>query len=188
MAEKAATTALAVDGAVLVELDRVSDERGSFTELFRRSWLHDAGLPEVDIVQQNLATNHLGSTRGVHAEPWDKYVTVVAGRAFQVVVDLRPGESWGRADWFELVPGRALFVPRGCGNAYQALEPNTLYTYLVTDYWTTGTRHLAVDPFDDDLAIPWPIGQDDCILSTKDRNNPSLKELRESLDLETHAG
>ena len=50
------------------------------------------GLPDFGPVQNNVSFNTAaGVTRGIHAEPWDKYVTVASGRVFGAWVDLRPG-------------------------------------------------------------------------------------------------
>jgi dTDP-4-dehydrorhamnose 3,5-epimerase/reductase len=168
----------AIPGMFVVDAPVHTDDRGSFTEAFRRERLVEAGLPDLEIVQQNVATNTAaGVTRGVHAEPWDKYVTVINGRAFQAVVDLRDGSTFGRVATVELVPGRAVLIPRGCGNAYQALDPGTAYSYLVTGYWSVTSAYVAVDPFDADLAIPWPISAERATLSAKDRANPPLREV-----------
>jgi dTDP-4-dehydrorhamnose 3,5-epimerase/reductase len=154
------------------------DERGSFTEGFRRSQLAALGVPLLEVVQHNIAISEaVGVTRGVHAEPWNKLVTVVTGRAFQAVVDLRAGEGFGVVATVELTPGRSVFIPQGCGNAYQALEPSTAYSYLVSGEWSPATSYLAVDPYDSDLAIDWPIPVSAAILSAKDRANPPLRDV-----------
>ena len=53
---------------------------------------------DFDPVQNNISFNtSVGTTRGIHAEPWDKYVSVASGRIFGAWVDLRAGESFGRS-------------------------------------------------------------------------------------------
>ncbi|WP_448065283.1 dTDP-4-dehydrorhamnose 3,5-epimerase family protein, partial [Escherichia coli] len=90
------------------------------------------GLPDFGPVQNNVSFNDaVGTTRGIHAEPWDKYISTAFGSVFGAWVDLRAGETFGRVFTAELDPSTAIFVPRGVGNAYQTLEPNTVYTYLV---------------------------------------------------------
>ena len=46
----------------------------------------------------------------------------------------------------ELDPSRAVFVPRGVGNAFQTLEPNTAYTYLVNDHYSPDADYTSVNP------------------------------------------
>ena len=48
---------------------------------------------------------------------------------FGAWVDLRPGRSFGQVYTCELDPSRAIYVPRGVGNSYQALEAVS-YTHL----------------------------------------------------------
>ena len=69
-------------------------------------------------------------TRGIHAEPWDKLISVACGRVFGAWVDLnrrfdRPGLH------LRARPVAGHLRARGVGNSYQALEDGTAYTYLV---------------------------------------------------------
>ncbi len=96
-----------------------------------------AGVPPQDFVQQNVAFNAAaGVTRGVHAEPWPKYVSVACGRVFAAIVELREGPGFGTVVCRELTPDKALLIPVGCGNSYQVLEPATAYIYLTTGLWS----------------------------------------------------
>ena len=84
--------------------------------------------------EQHLLQRRRGTTRGIHAEPWDKFVSVATGRVFGAWVDLREGPTFGTVFTAELDPSRAVFVPRGVGNAYQTLEPTP-----PTPTWSTTT-------------------------------------------------
>jgi len=120
------------------------------------------GLPDFAPVQNNVSFNvRRGATRGIHAEPWDKMVSVATGRIFGAWVDLRAGESFGRVVTLEMGPETAVFVPRGVGNSYQTLEDATSYSYLVNDHWSPDARssYTFVNLADPSLAIPWPITQ-----------------------------
>ena len=166
-------------GLLVVDLDLRGDRRGWFKESYQQEKLRAAGFPELSFVQNNISHNgDAGVTRGVHAEPWWKYVSLAAGSAFAAVVDLRRGPHFGRVETFDLTPSRALLVPPGCGNAFQTLEPNTVYTYLVTAHWSPSVAYVAVDPFDPDLGIDWPVGRDRAVLSEKDATNPALRDVR----------
>ena len=49
-------------------------------------------------VQNNISFNrNVGTTRGIHAEPWDKFISVATGRVFGAWVDLRAGDGFGAA-------------------------------------------------------------------------------------------
>ena len=117
---------------------------------------------------------HRGATRGIHTEPWDKFVSVATGRVFAAWVDMREGASFGATHHVEIGPDVAVFVPRGVGNSYQALEDGTVYSYLVNEHWRPGTAYPALNLADATAAIPWPIPLDEAEISEKDLANPTL--------------
>ncbi|MDN4162485.1 bifunctional dTDP-4-dehydrorhamnose 3,5-epimerase family protein/NAD(P)-dependent oxidoreductase [Nocardioides abyssi] len=167
-----------IPGLLLVHLDVHEDARGWFKENWQRRKLTDLGFPDLGPVQHNVAHNHRrGTLRGVHAEPWDKLISVVTGRVFGAYVDLRAGDSFGRVVTVEADPSVAVLVPRGVGNAYQTLEDDTSYSYLVNDHWSPDATYVAVDAADPALAIPWPIPVADSVMSEKDRANPRMAEV-----------
>jgi len=138
------------------------------------------GLPDFGPVQNNISfNNEVGVTRGIHAEPWDKFVSVATGRVFGAWVDLREGPSFGAVYTCEIGPSVAVFVPRGVGNSYQTLEPDTAYTYLVNDHWSADalTAYSFLNLADESAAIDWPIDLAQAELSEKDRKHPRLHEI-----------
>ncbi|GAB94019.1 dTDP-4-dehydrorhamnose 3,5-epimerase [Kineosphaera limosa] len=170
-----------IPGLLLVDLPVHGDNRGWFKENWQRAKMTALGLPDFWPVQQNVSFNdEVGVTRGIHAEPWDKFVSVATGRVFGAWVDLREGESHGRVVTSEITPGRAVFVPRGVGNAYQTLEPATAYSYLVNDHWSPAARdqYTFVGLHDESLGIDWPVPLADAILSEADKSHPLLIESR----------
>lgn len=168
----------AIPGLLVLRLERHDDGRGWFKENWHRDKMVAAGLPDFGPVQHNVAHNtRAGTTRGVHAEPWDKLVSVAAGRAFGAWVDLRAGDSFGAVVHLDLDSSTAVFVPRGVGNAYQTLEDATAYSYLVNQHWRADAEYAAVDLADPALAIPWPIPLTEATLSDKDRQQPLLEAI-----------
>ena len=112
-----------IPGMVVVRLDVREDARGWFKENWQREKMVALGLPDFGPVQNNISFNAAaGATRGIHAEPWDKFVSVGTGRVFGAWVDLREGDSFGAVFTVEITPWVAVFVPRGVGNAFQTLE------------------------------------------------------------------
>ncbi|BDZ53893.1 sugar nucleotide-binding protein [Agromyces marinus] len=166
-----------IPGLLVVEHPVHGDARGWFAEHWQREKMTALGLPDFGPVQQNVSCNAaVGTTRGFHAEPWDKYVGVTTGRAFGAWVDLRGGAGHGRVVTRELRPGVTVFVPRGVANAFQTLEPDTAYTYLVNDHWSPGAVYSAVDLADPALGVAWPVPLEQAVLSDKDRSNPWLAD------------
>lgn len=167
-----------VPGLLVVRTPVHRDARGWFEEAWQRAKMVAAGLPDFGPVQHNISHNDArGATRGIHAEPWDKYVTVVHGRIFGAWVDLRAGEGFGTSFTLEVEPGTAVFVPRGVGNSYQALADETVYSYLVNAHWRPGPTYPALALDDPSVAIDWPIPLSQSEISDKDRANPQLGEV-----------
>ncbi|WP_323986385.1 bifunctional dTDP-4-dehydrorhamnose 3,5-epimerase family protein/NAD(P)-dependent oxidoreductase [Microbacterium plantarum] len=169
-----------IPGLVVLDLPVHGDSRGWFKENWQREKMTASGidLPDFGPVQNNISFNDaVGTTRGIHAEPWDKYVSVATGRIFGAWVDLREGPTFGAVYTTELDPSRAIFVPRGVGNSYQTLEPDTAYTYLVNDHWSADATYTFLNLADETAAIEWPIPLDQVEISEKDKNHPRLPEV-----------
>lgn len=169
-----------IPGLLEFEVSLIEDSRGWFQEKFQKEKLKALGLPETfNPVQQNISYNKdVGVTRGIHAEPWDKYISVVTGKIFAVFVDLRK-ENFGKKVFIEVTPHKTVFIPRGVANSFQTLVPDVYYSYLVNDHWSAenGSQYKFVNLADPDLAINWPIQLSKAIISEKDKNRPLLKEI-----------
>ncbi|UWF78185.1 bifunctional dTDP-4-dehydrorhamnose 3,5-epimerase family protein/NAD(P)-dependent oxidoreductase [Microbacterium neungamense] len=167
-----------IPGLVVFDLPVHGDNRGWFKENWQREKMTALGLPDFGPVQNNISFNDaVGTTRGIHAEPWDKWVSVATGRIFGAWVDLREGPTFGTVFTTELDPSRAIFVPRGVGNSYQTLEPDTAYTYLVNDHWSPDADYAFLNLADETVAIEWPIPLDQVEVSAKDKAHPRLAEV-----------
>jgi dTDP-4-dehydrorhamnose 3,5-epimerase len=169
-----------IPGLLVLDLPVHGDSRGWFKENWQREKMIALGLPDFGPVQNNISFNaEAGVTRGIHAEPWDKYVSVGAGQIFGAWVDLREGDSFGQVFTIEVDPSKAVYVPRGVGNAFQALEANTVYTYMVNDHWSQESVPLYtfLNLADTASAIDWPIPLDQAGLSDKDKAHPQLADV-----------
>jgi dTDP-4-dehydrorhamnose 3,5-epimerase len=170
-----------IPGLFVVDLDLRGDNRGWFKENWQREKMLAIGLPDFGPVQNNMSFNdEVGTTRGIHAEPWDKFVSVGFGKVFGAWVDLREGASFGAVFTVEIDPSVAVFVPRGVANAYQTLEPNTVYSYLVNDHWSpdAGAKYTFLNLADETAAIDWPIPLERAVVSDKDKAHPRLADVR----------
>jgi dTDP-4-dehydrorhamnose 3,5-epimerase len=163
-----------IEGLLHVTLDVHEDDRGWFKESYQREKLVAQGLPDLQPVQHNVSYNaRRGTTRGIHAEPWDKLISPAFGSVFAAIVDLRDG-SRGAVATFELGVGDALYVPRGCGNSFCTLEPDTVYSYLINAHWSDEAEYVNVNLFDPTLAIAWPVPREEMTISDKDLAHPFL--------------
>jgi dTDP-4-dehydrorhamnose reductase/dTDP-4-dehydrorhamnose 3,5-epimerase len=167
-----------IPGLYVIDLPVHGDNRGWFKENFQAEKLGGAGLPYFRPVQNNISFNEdIGTIRGFHAEPWEKYVSVATGKVFAAWVDLRKGQSFGQVFSIEIDPSIAVFIPSGVANAFQALENNTAYTYLVSKHWDANAKYSFVNLADESLGVKWPIPLDDSEISEKDKVHPFLSEV-----------
>ena len=170
-----------IPGLLVIDLSLIGDDRGWFQEKYQKEKLVQAGFPEsFQPKQNNISYNKdAGVVRGIHAEPWNKYISVIKGRIFCVFVDLRPGDNFGKKLEIEVSPERAIFLPKGCGNSFMTLE-ETYYSYLVDDFWTPELydKYTFVNLADPELNINWPIVLEEATMSERDRNHPLLKDVK----------
>lgn len=165
---------LAIPEVFVVVSKAHGDARGSFTETWRSSTLAEAGF-ERPFVQENLArTASAGQLRGLHFQhaphAQDKLVQVVAGRIYDVVVDIRPGSpSFGKWVGVTLCADepRLLMAPRGFAHGYLTLTADTAVSYKVTDYYAPQAEG-GIAWNDPALAIDWPLPAS--AISTNDRD------------------
>jgi dTDP-4-dehydrorhamnose 3,5-epimerase len=171
-----------IPGLIIFDVTKVEDERGYYQETYQKAKLVAAGMPEsFNVVQSSTSYNkQTGVTRGFHAEPWDKYLTVIKGRVLGAWVDLREGESYGRVATVEVAPGTAIFVPKGVGNAFQVLEDDTYYLYSVNAHWSADLydEYCYANLSDPEIGVNWPIPLDQAVMSDRDRNHPLLKDAK----------
>ena len=169
-----------IGGLTVVDLAVHGDSRGWFKENWQRAKMTALGVPDFRIVQNNISYNeNRGVTRGIHAEPWDKFISVACGSVFGAWVDLREGSAtYGKVYTTVLDPSKAVYVPRGVGNSFQALEDGTAYTYLVNAHWSAELKgtYTFVNLADPELGIEWPIPLDEATVSEADLNHPMLAD------------
>ena len=141
-----------IPGLIVFDLPVHGDNRGWFKENWQRAKMTALGLPDFGPVQNNISFNaKKGVTRGIHAEPWDKYISIATGAVFGAWVDLRPGESFGqvcdlRAAWRgQQLPGargrHRVHVPR-----QRVLKPRAEEDVHLREPRGPGPAHRLADP------------------------------------------
>lgn len=167
-----------IPGMLEIDLAVFEDPRGWFKENWQKEKIEQLGLHNFQPVQNNVSFNaEKGVTRGIHAEPWNKFITVNYGRVFGAWVDLREGENFGNVYYTEFGVDKAIFVPKGVANSFQVLEENTVYSYLVDAHWSPDAKYTMLNLSDKTVAIPWPISLKDAITSEKDAQHPMLDQV-----------
>jgi dTDP-4-dehydrorhamnose 3,5-epimerase len=172
-----------IDGPIQIVPRKHEDHRGYFSEIFRLNSFAEHVGP-VTFVQENQSlSNAPGTIRGIHFQTppmaQGKLVRCVAGRLLDVIVDLRQGSStFGR--WVSVVLSpedlNQLWVPVGFGHGFCTLEPNSIISYRVTEYYSPEhDKGVAWD--DPEIGVDWPSVADPETLSGKDREQPRLADL-----------
>jgi dTDP-4-dehydrorhamnose 3,5-epimerase len=171
----------AIPDLVIVEPRVFGDERGFFLESWNRKVFAELGL-DLDFVQDNHSRSARGVLRGLHFQnpnPQGKLVRVVAGRAWDVAVDLRRSSpTFGQWAGIELSAEnkRMFWVPPGFAHGFVSLEDGTDFVYKCTSFYEPANEHSLLwnDPA---LGIEWPLEGLEPQLSAKDKAGKPLAEV-----------
>ena len=167
-----------IDGVIVVKPEVFRDERGFFSEIYRRDQYARVGLP-VEFVQFNNSGSVKNTLRGLHFQwdpPMGKLMRVTSGRAFLVAVDIRRN-SPTLGKWFGIETSVEeiimVWAPAGFARGFCVLSE-----YAEIQYFTTGIYNpkgesgiLWSDP---EIGIDWPVV--DSILSKKDNTAQTLAQ------------
>ena len=168
-----------IEGLLQIIPKIYNDHRGWFLELFKSSQWNDIS-GGVEFMQDNVSYSAKKVLRGLHLQlgksAQSKLVTVITGKALDVVVDTRKGSStFGRVFQVELNSDtrNALFVPEGFAHGFLALEDTIFFYKCSKEYDKDNESGIRWD--DPDLNINWNFSNP--ILSEKDKHLPSIQEL-----------
>lgn len=170
-------------GCFIIEPQVFGDDRGIFFESFNAQKFKDYTGLEISFVQDNQSISQRGVLRGLHFQKGTyaqaKLVRVIKGRVLDVVVDIRPESStFGQVFSIELSGdnNKQLFVPRGFAHGFSVLEDDTIFSYKCDNYYHQESES-GIMYNDIDLNIDWRLEKEEIILSDKDKELNSLKEL-----------
>lgn len=171
-----------IDGVLILEPRIFGDARGYFFESFNaKEFAEKTGL-EVNFVQDNESMSRYGVVRGLHFQkpPYtqSKLVRVVKGRVLDVAVDIRKGSpTYGKYVAVELSAEnhRQLFISKGFAHGFSVLSEEVVFQYKCDAYYAPQSEGAIIwnDP---SIGIDWKVGNEDVLLSDKDRNHPTLCE------------
>lgn len=181
--ELAVRSITAIPGMMEFDIPVHGDNRGWFKENFQKEKMLPLGFPKEffkdDKLQNNVSLSRKGVLRGLHAEPWDKYISVADnGKVLGAWVDLRDGDSFGNVYQTIIDASKGIYVPRGVANGFQVLSDTVSYSYLVNDYWALDLKpkYAFVNYADPTLGITWD-DVDNAEVSEADKNHLLLKDV-----------
>lgn len=168
-----------IAGAKLIEPRVFGDDRGFFMETWNAAAFAQGGL-DLAFVQDNHSLSSAGVLRGMHFQigrPQGKLVRVVAGAAYDVIVDLRrESQTFGRWYGIELSAAnrRMLWAPPGMAHGFVSLQDGTQLLYKCTDFYAPDLERSLLWN-DSEVGVDWPLaGLGDPVLSQKDMDGLPL--------------
>ena len=175
--------ATALQGVVIVEPDVHRDGRGYFLETYHAERYREGGI-DGPFVQDNQSRSAGGTVRGLHLQRrrmQGKLIRVIEGEIYDVAVDVRRGSpTFGR--WVAVTLSaenfKQCYVPPGFAHGFLVVSPSAQVEYKCTDLYDR-TSEIGIAWNDPAIAIPWPVAEP--ILSERDRRNPTLAEVVDSL-------
>ena len=145
------------------------DKRGYFRETFRNSFFKNKNF-----IFWCMSKSKKNVLRGLHLQKkfqQDKFVSVVKGKIFDVVLDLRKkSKTYGK--YYSIILSEknaiSLFIPAGFAHGFCGLEKDNLVFYGCTNY-RSKKDEVGILWNDNSLKIKWPVKKP--IISGKDKNN-----------------
>lgn len=165
----------ALKGVLVIEPERLEDERGFFARTFCYHEFEAHGL-NPQVVQCSTSFNKKkGTLRGMHYQvaPYGevKVVRCTAGAIYDVAVDLRPDsltyKQWVAAELTE-DNRRALYIPVGCAHGFQTLVDDAEVYYQISEFYhPEAAKGVRWD--DPAFGVQWPLRKGP-IVSERDRS------------------
>ena len=168
-------------GLFLIQLEKISDERGFFARSFCQEEFKKAGIDDFKIAQSSISFNeNSGTLRGMHFQksPHEemKLISCIRGKIFDVVIDLRPNsQSFMKHFAIEMSQDSdlSLLVPEGFAHGFQTLEKHSMVSYQISEFYhpQSASGFRWDDP---KFAIKWP-NCSNRIISKKDQEYEFVK-------------
>ncbi|HKN19684.1 MAG TPA: dTDP-4-dehydrorhamnose 3,5-epimerase [Dissulfurispiraceae bacterium] len=170
-----------LNGALIVDIEPIEDQRGFFARSFCRKEFGALGL-KTEVAQCNISFNKTkGTLRGMHFQVKPKaeakLVRCTRGKIYDVIIDLRVDSST-YCQWLaiELSPAnsRAVFVPEGFAHGFQSMEDDSEVFYQMFEFYAPEyARGVRWD--DPAFGIRWPLP--DPVISERDRSYPPYRKI-----------
>ena len=165
-----------INGLKILKTKIYVDKRGHFKEVYKKKKFKNSNF-----IFDCMSTSKKNVLRGLHIQlknPQAKLITVMHGKIFDVVLDLRKNsKTFGK--YFSLIMSDksdfSFFIPRGFAHGFLCLSNKCVVSYKASNYQNKKSEK-TISWFDKDLKIKWPIKNP--ITSKKDALGLSLREIR----------
>jgi dTDP-4-dehydrorhamnose 3,5-epimerase len=178
----------AIDGLYYIKYPKFIDKRGFFSQVLEPKRISQQINPNFQIKQVNLSVSQTKVVRGMHAEGWNKLITVLSGHSLCVLADIRKDSStYKKVEYFNFQAkndnkwGEALYISAKIANSICAIEGPVYYLYGVDQLYEdrNPADDQAISIFDPELNIKWPFNKEELIVSQRDLDSITLKELNQ---------
>jgi dTDP-4-dehydrorhamnose 3,5-epimerase len=163
---------------IIVKPGLFKDDRGFFSEVYRKDQFEWLGLPG-EFVQLNHSASTRNVIRGLHFQwdpPMGKLMSVTVGSAYFMAVDIRKDSpTLGKHFGIEVSADNKLniWAPAGFARGYCVMSEYAEIQYLCTGLYNNDCE-AGISWDDPELGIDWPIK--DPVLSVKDSNLQTLAQ------------
>jgi len=167
-----------IKGLLLIKAKKFKDSRGFLREIFLEK------LFKKKFKFFLISSSKKNVFRGLHFQlkkPQGKIVSVIKGKIYDVVVDLRKkSKTFGKSYSVILSNNNcnSLYIPPGFAHGFIGLDKENIVTYVLTQYRSI-TSENSIDWLDKDLKIKWPTKN--VIISKKDNNGLTFKEVKNKI-------
>ena len=163
-------------GLKVIQSKSYKDSRGLFKEDFKKNFFKNKKF-----VFGCTSTSKKNVIRGLHLQTkfsQGKYVSILKGSIFDVVVDLRKdSKTFGKH--FKIIlsdnNAKSLFIPAGFAHGFLGLKKENIIYYYCTNY-RSAKHEKGILWNDKKLNIKWPIKKP--IISLKDKKNLTFNEFK----------
>jgi dTDP-4-dehydrorhamnose 3,5-epimerase len=163
---------------LIIEGQLHGDKRGYLREVYLEK------LIKKKFKFQIISKSKKNVLRGLHIQainPQGKYLSVIKGKIFDVMIDLR-SKSKTFGQYFSIMLSekncKSIYIPEGFAHGFIALDNENIIFYNCTNY-RNAKSELTLKWNDSDINIKWPKIKP--ILSNKDNNGLSLNDFIEKV-------
>ena len=169
-------TSTKFSGLKVIQSKSYKDSRGLFKEDYKKKFFKNKNF-----VFGCTSSSKKNVIRGLHLQTknsQEKYVSVLKGAIFDVVVDLRKkSKTFGKH--FKTIlsdkNAKSIFIPSGFAHGFLALKKENIIYYTCTNY-RSAKHEVGILWNDKDLKIKWPVKNP--IISKKDKKNLKFTEFK----------
>jgi dTDP-4-dehydrorhamnose 3,5-epimerase len=163
-----------IEGIKIFKSKIFFDKRGFFKEVYKENL-----LPRKKFIFGCVSSSKKNVLRGLHIQVKNtqaKFLTIIKGRIFDVLVDLRKNsKTFGK--YFSIYLSNksysSIYIPKGFAHGFYCLDEENIIYYGCSNY-RKKNYEVGISWNDKDLKIKWPNKKP--IISNKDSKNFSFKE------------